>query len=206
MASGNVETESKFWVSDISVIEERLHELGAEVVEVRGFESNIRFDTPDSAYTRDRKVVRLRKYHDNRLTYKGPSKVVGGAMSRVEIETIVSDHENTRLILAALGFIERAVYEKYRAMMRYKGCLVTLDELPYGNFVEIEGSNGAEISTIAIEIGLDAQKAIPASYQGIFERLRDLYHLNAKNLRFGEIQPDEVDLRSLGYELADRPR
>jgi len=206
MASGNVEIESKFWVSDLASIESKLRELGAEVVETRAFESNIRFDTPDSGFTRERKVVRLRKYHDNRLTFKGPGKVVDGAMTRVEIETVVEDHENTRLILAELGLVERAVYEKYRAMSNYKGSLITLDELPYGYFVEIEGESAAAITAIALELGLQPERAIPASYQGIFEQLRERSGLKADNLTFEEVDPADADLHSLGFQQADQPR
>lgn len=206
MASGNLEIESKFWVSDLARIEANLIAVGAVVVEIRAFESNIRFDTQDSSYTRDRKVVRLRKYHDNRLTYKGPGEIKEGALSRVEIETVVSDHENTRLILHALGFEERAVYEKYRAMYEYKGSLVTLDELPYGNFIEIEGTTPTNIAEIARILNLQPERAIPASYQGIFEQLRAKFGLNAENLTFEEVHSKDVDLKALGFQQADQPQ
>jgi len=203
MAKGNQETESKFWVSDLLKIDTRLSDLGAKVVEVRAFESNIRFDTPDNSFSLAGKVLRLRKYHDNRLTFKGAGKKIGGALSRLEIETVVEDHENMRLILSEIGFEERAVYEKYRKMIEYKDCLVTLDELPYGNFIEIEGLDFDQISEVAQDLGIDPSKAIPISYQKIFESLRDKLSLKAANLTFHEVELSSVDLTVLGFEKAD---
>jgi len=203
MAKGNQETESKFWVSDLPKIEKLLTELGAQVMEVRAFESNIRFDTPDNTFTQAKKVLRLRKYHDYRLTFKGPGQTLGGALSRLEIETVVTDHDNMRLILHEIGFEERAVYEKYRKMVEFKDCVVTLDELPYGNFIEIEGSDFNQISQVAFDLGIDPAKAIPVSYQNIFELLRDELKLKAANLTFDEIELSGVDLAVLGFEKAD---
>lgn len=203
MAKGNQETESKFWVNDLPTIETRLRNLGAKVVEVRAFETNIRFDTPENSFSQAGKVLRLRKYHDNRLTFKGAGEKIGGALSRLEIETVVEDHENMRLILGQIGFKERAVYEKYRKMVEYKGCLVTLDELPYGNFIEIEGLDFDQISEVAQDLDIDPSKAIPVSYQKIFESLRDKLSLKAANLTFDEVELTGVDLSVLGFEKAD---
>ena len=44
------------------------------------------------------------------------------------------------------------------------------DELPYGNFVEIEGKLET-LRPIAEELQLVWDKAIPASYHALFERL-----------------------------------
>lgn len=203
MAKENQETESKFWVSDLLKIEKMLTDLGAKVVELRAFESNIRFDTPDNTFTMAKKVLRLRKYNDNRLTFKGPGKKLGGALSRLEIETVVTDHENMRLILHEIGFEERAVYEKYRKMVEYKDCLVTLDELPYGNFIEIEGTDFEQISKVALDLNIDPMRAIPLSYQNIFELMRDKLKLKAANLTFDEVELSGIDLAILGFEKAD---
>lgn len=204
MANENQETESKFWVNKLGPYEKKLLELQASLVETRAFESNIRFDTVDNLFTKSGKVLRLRKYHDNRLTYKGPSQRIGGALSREEIETVVKNHENMRLILHSIGFEERAIYEKYRTMYSFRNCLITLDELPYGNFIEIEGLDFSHISSVAIELGINPDRAIPASYQNIFEQLRDHLNLKARNLIFSESELEFLDLSMLGYSKADQ--
>ena len=45
-----------------------------------------------------------------------------------------------------------------------------LDELPYGNFIEIEGELEM-LRPIAEQLRLNWDKAIPASYHALFERL-----------------------------------
>jgi len=42
-------------------------------------------------------------------------------------------------VFEALGYAVYMMYEKYRTTFRLDNLEVVLDELPYGNFVEIEG-------------------------------------------------------------------
>jgi adenylate cyclase class 2 len=81
--------------------------------------------------------------------------------------------------------------------------LITIDELPYGKFVEIEGENPEQISELAKKLGLNPQKAIPASYQGLFEQLKATKKLPAKNLAFWEFENIHLTANDLGVEPAD---
>src|SRR5664279_1049785 len=172
MAKNNQEIESKFYVQNLAAIETVLKRLGATCLVPRGFEYNLRFDNHQNSLQRQRKVLRLRKFDDIRLTFKGPGERVGNALSRTEIELVVQDFDQAQQFLEGLGYRVVAVYEKYRAMFEYCKTVITLDELPYGNFVEIEAESDEQISTIASQLGLNPEAAVPASYQGLFEQVK----------------------------------
>jgi adenylate cyclase class 2 len=203
MAKDNLEIESKFYVGSLAAIQARLVEIGAVCIIPRGFEYNLRFDNHQKSLQRQRKVLRLRRSDDIRLTFKGPGESLGNALSRTEIELVVPDFNLAQQLLEALGYKVAAVYEKYRAMYELEGDLVTLDELPYGNFVEIEANSPDQIYALAKKLGLDPAKAIPASYQGLFERLKLKFNLPVKNLTFWEFENIKLTADDLGVSPAD---
>jgi adenylate cyclase, class 2 len=203
MSTNNQEIESKFYVRDLGAIETRLKALGATCIAAREFEYNLRFDSSRENLRKQGKVLRLRKSNDIRLTFKGPGERVGGALARTEIEFVVSDFDAAQKLLEHLGYRVSAVYEKYRAMYQFGTALVTLDELPYGKFVEIEGENPEQISELAQKLGFKPETAIPASYQGLFEQLKASKNLPAKNLAFWEFENIYLTAADLGVEPAD---
>lgn len=203
MAHNNEEIESKFYVRNLAVIEKRLVELGSTCIVPRGFEYNLRFDDAQNGLQSRHQVLRLRKFDDIRLTYKGPGKKVGNAYARQEVELVVNDFDQARLFLECLGFHLEVVYEKYRAMYQLGSALITLDELPYGLFVEIEAETSREIEDIAKQLHLDPQTAIPASYQGLFEQVRQKKNLPVKNLSFEEFINYPITAADLGVSPAD---
>ena len=78
-----------------------------------------------------------------------------------------------------------------------------LDELPYGNFIEIEG----ELETlrpIADELQLDWDKAIPASYHALFERIRQSRGLTFRDLTFENFTGIKVSPEEMRIEFADQ--
>jgi adenylate cyclase class 2 len=203
MSSNGQEIESKFYVRDLKAIEKKLVALGATCTIPRGFEYNLRFDDAQNSLGRQNKVLRLRKSDDIRLTFKGPGERRGGSIARAEIELVVSDFDTAQQLIESLGYHVWMVYEKYRAMYDFAGAIVTLDELPYGHFVEIEGENPTSIAEIALKLGLKPEAAIPASYQGLFEQLKTLKDLPAKNLTFWEFESLHATPEDLGLSAAD---
>lgn len=203
MSANGQEIESKFYVRDLKAIEARLIALGAACSVPRGFEYNLRFDDAQNSLNRQRKVLRLRKFDDVRLTFKGPAEKRGGALARTEIEIVVNDFDTAQQFIESLGYRVFGVYEKYRAMYDFEGAMVTLDELPYGHFVEIEGENPEQIREIALKLALNPEAAIPASYQGLFERLKAAKDLPVKNLTFWEFEKIQSTPEDLGVIAAD---
>ena len=174
MAEDQRETEVKFCVRNLptppppfghlpQIPRGILGRLGGDLIQPRTFEVNLQFDTSNGDLTRAGRVLRLRKDELARLTYKDNTQFKGGALTRREIEFVANNFDSAKQFIEALGYEVVFIYEKYRTIYEYKGAHMMLDELPYGNFIEIEG----ELETlrpIAEELKLDWDKAIPTSY------------------------------------------
>ena len=159
-----IETEKKYrlGLKRMDEIISRLVELGAmfekEVFEVnyqhRGGEMDERGAT-----------LRLRKIGDyTTLTYKEKVKSDnGGAKQKIEFETNVSDVDAAEAIIERLGYRLSAVYEKRRKYWRYGNVEVVLDELPFGLYMEIEGTSD-EIDRAQKKLGLKEVEFEPRGY------------------------------------------
>ena len=178
------ETEVKFFVRDLKRIETGLLERKARLIQARVFERNLRFDLPDGGLRAKGEVLRLRRDAESRLTFKGASQIVEGIITRPELEFTVGDFETARKFLEALGYRQVAVYEKYRTVYELGDCHIMLDELPYGDFTEIEGTNAADIRSTAETLGLDMAAAVKDSYLGLYEKLARLLELPEGQLTF----------------------
>ena len=203
MSANGQEIEAKFYVGNLKAIEARLLALGATCTVPRGFEYNLRFDNPQNSLNRQHKVLRLRKFDDVRLTFKGPVEKIGGAIARAEIELVVNDFDTAQQFIESLGYRVFGVYEKYRTMYDLEGTMVTLDELPYGHFVEIEGESPEKIREIALRLALNPAAAIPAGYQDLFERIKRSKELDIKNLTFWEFTNIHTTAEDFGVSAAD---
>jgi adenylate cyclase class 2 len=203
MKNQSEEIETKFYLRNSASFEQHLQSLGAQVVQPRVYELNLRFDTPDRNLTRERRVLRLRQNGQAHLTYKGPGYINSDVMQRLEIEFVVSDFEAAKEFLWALGYEVSVWYEKYRTTYSWKNVLVTLDEMPFGNFSEIEGPDAANIQKAARELGLRWEARILESYLGLFDRLRQTSGLPAKNLSFVELAEINYNPQMLGVQPAD---
>lgn len=197
------ELEVKFYVNNLAMIEKRLQQIGAHLVAPRVLEINLRFDTPDRELSRQAKALRLRKDAAIRLTFKGSPLAEGGARLRQEIEFEVSDFEAARAFIHALGYDVMTVYEKYRTTYRLGDVEVVLDELPYGNFVEIEGEDAAVIQQEASRLGLNWDIGIAASYLVLFEMLRERLGFSYPDLTFESFAGMQVTAQDLQVEPAD---
>lgn len=178
MTGSGAEIEAKFYLHHLADVRQSLLALGARVLAPRLLEKNLRFDTPDRSLTRTGSVLRLRQDRTVHLTYKTP-----GASSEIrnEIEFEVDDLDAARAFLEALGFESVFYYEKYREVFTLEPVRVMLDELPFGCFLEIEGSSLPEIIQAAGHLALVWNRRIPDSYPALFERLR-----KSLNLPFGD--------------------
>jgi adenylate cyclase, class 2 len=203
MAAGGQETEAKFYVRDLDRIKSRLVELEAHLTAERVLETNIRFDLPGVPLRAEGRVLRLRRDTEARLTYKSASDNEQGVLSREEIEFVVEDFEKAKRFLEALGYQKLVYYEKYRTTYEVDGTLIMLDELPYGNFVEIEGETIESIQSTADKLNLDWGTAIATSYTALFERARRNLNLSVQDLSFSEFAGIEVEAAHLEVHAAD---
>ncbi len=205
MGQSTVEMEVKFYLSDLPGLRSRLISLGAEQVQARTRETNYRFDTPERGLALSGRALRLR--HDVRdiLTFKGPSSVVDGVRARPEFEVEVDNLGNAWLILEGLGFELVVSYEKWRTVYRLNDLLITLDELPYGNFSEIEGADPFVIRSTAAVLALDWNTRIESSYLELFEIVKRNNNLIIRDLTFTEFAEIPLTGSDLGVTPADRP-
>lgn len=159
----NIETEKKYRLTEKrhDEIVRKLTELGAdfskEVFEVnyqhRGGEMDERGAT-----------LRLRKIGDfTVLTYKEKVRSESGAKQKLEYETSVSDVDATEKIIERLGYRLTAVYEKRRKYWHLNDVEVVMDELPFGLYMEIEGTIDS-IAKAEKRLGLKEAEHEPRGY------------------------------------------
>ena len=202
------EVEAKFYVMNLKRVEARLHKLDALLIQPRVLETNIRFDLPDANLRSERRVLRLRYDTEARLTYKDPSQNEQGVLSRREIEFTVEDFDRAKQFLEALGYQPIFYYEKYRTTYALQpsedSIYIMLDELPYGNFVEIEGEILESIQAAASALDLKWDTAIAKSYNALFELLRVTRpNLDPTYLTFTALDALDIKAEELSVRAAD---
>ncbi len=178
------EEEMKLYVPELEPVEDRLITLGAKLKAPRVYERNVRFENADQTMTSSGTVLRLRQDTRTRLTFKeGNESGSGDVMSRFEAEVEVSDYDAMYTILYKLGFMPFMIYEKYRTTYELDEVEIVLDEMPYGNFVEMEGE-GSRLAPLRTQLELNDAPNFRAGYVSLFERVRRKLGLTFRDLTF----------------------
>jgi len=198
-----LESEVKFYLTDIASFEDRLQKARASLLHERVHEVNYRFDTPQRTFSSEHRVLRLRQDQASIITYKGPSSLQEGVTVRDEIEFEVSDFGAARQLLEALGFVEIVRYEKWRTTWLLDNLEVTIDEMPFGNFSEIEGNDPGQIQRSASKLALDWSARINSSYMMLFDQVRRSKNIAIANLTFEDFRNLSVSADELGVKAAD---
>jgi len=161
-----VEIEKKYRISPErrDRIEELLNEYGA-TFEGEDFEENAIYG--GGTLEERRAVLRIRRTSGRSfLTFKQRIATDLDVKHQTEHETEIGDADEMAEIVRELGFVTRVVYEKRRRTWKFRSVEVVLDELPFGFFMEIEGT----LTTIAeAEMLLEAEdlEAVGASYPSL---------------------------------------
>lgn len=135
-----IETEKKYRVDKRRLVEigAKLLELGAEPA-TESFEEN--YLHKGGVLDERAAVLRLRKTAERTLlTYKEKLGSDADFKHKIEHETEVSDVGATESIIEKLGYRLSIVYEKHRKTFHFNDVEVVLDELPFGYYMEIEGT------------------------------------------------------------------
>ncbi|MGW8250663.1 MAG: hypothetical protein ACWGO1_08485, partial [Anaerolineales bacterium] len=82
---------------------------------------------------------------------------------------------------------------------------ITLDEMPYGDFIEIEGPKPQDIQSIAGKLGVSWERRVLDSYTSIFEQLRAALGFEFRDLSFENFSDLTVSLQQVGIKPADAP-
>lgn len=172
-----IEIEAKIKVADLGQVAARLRGLGARergrVVQRDWF-----FDRADGSMRRGDVGLRLREETGadgvkTVMCYKGP-RLKGRYKEREEIEFTLSDAEQGREFLAALGFEATLAFEKRRWLWELQGCEVCLDEVvELGAFVEVEGPGEQQVHQTLAALGLKETEHIAESYVTMLARRQE---------------------------------
>lgn len=197
------EREIKFYLQDLEAIREKLRICGAKETRPRMLERNLRLDTADRSLQNTGRLLRLRQDDQVWVTYKDSARAEGGVIARTEIEFKTDDLAVAKKLFEALGFRAVVVYEKYRQVFTIGDVEVTLDELPFGNFMEIEAPNNVLIEGVAQMLGLDWSKGILINYLGLFEIAKKNADLSFNDLTFDNFEGLDLGYKILQVEPAD---
>jgi adenylate cyclase, class 2 len=185
-----VEIEAKFYVPDLAAFREHALAAGATLLTPRRLERNWRFDRPDGSLQAAGQVLRLRQDATVRLACKGPADSQG---TRREVEFGVDDAQAARAFLEDLGFQCLLFYEKYREVLRIHEACLMLDELPFGNFVEVESESLQAVRRSANQLGLRWEAGLLRSYAELIGDLESNPMWDAATAAFRQSAASDAD-------------
>jgi adenylate cyclase, class 2 len=165
-----IETEKKYRLrsGDRERITTALRECGGKFLGQESEENTI-FTTQEM--TEQASIVRIRNVGDRcLLTFKRRVHSLSDVKEQIEHETVVSNAEETASILFELGLRPRLIYEKKRDTWKFRSVEVVLDELPFGSFMEIEGSR-TSIKEAEMILGIEDLETELETYPRLTSRL-----------------------------------
>lgn len=162
-----IEKEVKYQITDPIALISRLKEQNA-VFSGYHLERTIRVDKPGWELSKAGTFIRLRSGFKNTLTLKKARKEGSEVSERMEIEVEIDDVSLCQKLLQEIGMTESLIMEKYRMLWKIKDTQITIDELPFGIFAEIEGSIQS-IKVISELLGLSYDERIIITYWEIYE-------------------------------------
>lgn len=197
----HLEVEVKFLIPELAAVRQAVLTAGGLLHKPRVFERNVRYDTAEDSLRQQIALLRLRDDGVTRLTFKGmpldgPEHDQAHARVREELEVIVSDFAIMEMILQRLGFAPRQRYEKYRETFRLGAVEVVLDELPFGDFVELEGP-GELLPETASALGLAWERRILVNYLTLLDELKAQVALPFDDLTFDNFRGRHITLGDL---------
>jgi len=188
-----LEIEVKFYLPGAESMQRRIIELGAES---KGcvFENNIRYEDESNSLIRKKSLLRLRRSEKTILTYKSSPSIASTEFKVFnELEVEVSDFITMNQILEQLGLHPEQTYEKWRNTLVLDRTWFYLDTMPYGTFLEIEGSE-QDIRTYIERLALGWNKRILLNYLEIFEIIRQEMGLRFTDLTFKNFEGIIIDM------------
>ncbi len=116
-------------------------------------------------------IVRIRRTATHSvLTYKRRIEGLSAVKRQIEYETEISDPDAADKIVRGLSLTPRLVYEKRRRIWKFRKVEVVIDELPFGLFMEIEGSVSS-IKEVEMLLDIEDLEAELDTYPRLTERL-----------------------------------
>ena len=193
-----MEVEAKFHVADLPALRHRLIAAGGIIARERVYEKNIRLEIDGNRLLVQGQLLRLRQDGRNVLTFKGmpPAGTRSEVKVREELEITVSDFDTALAIFQRLGYEPAQIYEKYRETFHFESLELVLDELPYGDFVELEGEEVA-IKAAAARLELDWSRRLNTNYLALMGQLIELHNLPFSDLTFRNFQTTSATISDI---------
>jgi adenylate cyclase class 2 len=164
-----VEQEVKLEFPDVEAARRAIVGAGGRLVIARRLIDDQLFDTNDASLRRAGTALRLRREGEvSRLTWKGPLQP-GPVKSREELETTIGDVSAMYAMLIALGYRPVFRAQKYREEYALDSAIVTVDQAPFGVFVEIEAAPDV-ISAVTARLGRSSSDYCLESYPTLWRR------------------------------------
>jgi len=179
-----VEIELKFKIDNVSEMIRRLKEIGffMSPFDFQKYQKTVMHDNADKIMQKKDCRLRVRTAGENNieLSYKKPI-TREGIKKEIEYELIIDDDdgEEFKKILKEMGFEPVSSYEKYRTTLTRNETKADIDEYPFANYLEIEGSE-EEIKKVANELGLDMKDNLTESCDNLFAEWRKERELKPK--------------------------
>ena len=116
-------------------------------------------------------MVRIRRTEQRSLlTFKRRTESGSDVKQQIEYETEISDAEAADKIVRELGLALKLIYEKRRSTWKLRQVEVVIDELPFGMFMEIEGSR-TSIKEAEMLLGIEDLETEHETYPLLTARL-----------------------------------
>lgn len=166
----SIEIEKKYRLDEISAarVEETLDEFGA-IYAGQDLEENTIYG--GGILDKTLSILRIRITQDKAvLTFKRRIENDFSVKQQIEYESEFAEVDELREIIRNLGFMPRLIYEKRRKTWHFQDVEVVLDVLPFGIYMEIEGSVTA-IKKAEMILGLEDLEVEHETYPRLTARL-----------------------------------
>jgi adenylate cyclase class 2 len=165
-----IEKELKFKIDDPQSLIKYFLEKGAILLN-KSKEKTIRFDTPQLELEKKGIFLRVREGSKKTITLKEKIENYQTIKTRKETEFIIEDIEGMKYILEKIGLKYIRIFEKFRINLKYKDTVLSIDELPFGIYLEIEGEE-KNIDIIIKELNYKDENKIIGTYWDLFEKYK----------------------------------
>jgi len=165
-----IEKEIKIKVENPKEMIEKLRKIGA-TFQGEALEKTIRFDTQNLDFEKQGKFIRCRSGFSNTITLKEKIKNENSSVrARKETEFEIQDIDKMQYILTTLGLDYTRTMEKFRQHWELNNVSITIDELCFGVYMEIEGEESQIYKTCEL-LGIDTNKKLLGTYWDLWKEV-----------------------------------
>lgn len=177
------EIETKVLEVDAKEIAEKLQNLGA--TEIKNTRLTVDWYSPNGIMNNEHPwYLRVRKTSDgmSEISWKSLPTIVGNTRQSAEVNLDISDFENGKKLLEAIGLVNYAHQEKDRHSFKLNDWSFDIDTYPnMPTYLEIEGISVEHIKQAIDLLGLQNHNSISEGERKLIEQK---YNLNWSDMRF----------------------